>query len=41
VDGVYRERHTVSFGKSLPLPEPVGFDLDTEPLAGRTAPDES
>jgi hypothetical protein len=37
VDEVYRERHTVSFGKSLPLPEPVGFDLDTEPLVGWTA----
>jgi len=27
--GDYRERHTVPFGKPLPLPEPFGFDLET------------
>ncbi|MGW7361752.1 Uma2 family endonuclease [Streptomyces sp. NPDC054802] len=27
--GDYREQHTVPFGKSLPLPEPFGFDLET------------
>lgn len=28
-DGDYRERHTVPFGKPLPLPDPFGFDLET------------
>ncbi|MFD7548238.1 Uma2 family endonuclease [Streptomyces sp. NPDC059578] len=32
-DGVrYESVLTVPFGKTVPLPDPVGFDLDTEPL---------
>ncbi|MFI6524822.1 Uma2 family endonuclease [Streptomyces uncialis] len=32
-DGVrYESMLTVPFGKTVPLPDPVGFDLDTEPL---------
>lgn len=30
--GVYRERHTIAFGKTLALPEPVGIELDTQRL---------
>ncbi|MEV4440016.1 Uma2 family endonuclease [Streptomyces sp. NPDC049577] len=32
VGGSYQERHTAAFGKSVELPAPVGFTLDTEPL---------
>jgi Uma2 family endonuclease len=28
----YRDRHTVAFGEQLALPDPVGFELDTEIL---------
>lgn len=32
-DGVrYEESRTVPFGKPVPLPDPVGIELDTEPL---------
>ncbi|MFJ6605367.1 Uma2 family endonuclease [Streptomyces lydicus] len=31
-DGRYETIHTVPFGKSLHLPDPVGITLDTEPL---------
>ncbi|MEV3872015.1 Uma2 family endonuclease [Streptomyces sp. NPDC049906] len=34
-DGVrYESVLTVPFGKTVPLPDPVGFDLDTGPLTG-------
>ncbi|MGX2996096.1 Uma2 family endonuclease [Streptomyces sp. JNUCC 64] len=37
-DGVrYESVLTVPFGKTVPLPDPVGFDLDTEPLTGWVA----
>lgn len=32
VDGAYTNQHIVPFGKSVTLPEPVGFELDTERL---------
>lgn len=38
VEGVYQERHTVVFGKNVSLPEPIGIDLDTEPLLDWTGP---
>jgi Uma2 family endonuclease len=31
-EGAYGLRLTVPFGKTVPLPEPVGFELDTQQL---------
>ncbi|WP_436840135.1 Uma2 family endonuclease [Streptomyces abikoensis] len=39
--GAYQERHTVTLGKSIELPAPVGFTLDTEPLKAWSAARES
>ncbi|MEU3355898.1 Uma2 family endonuclease [Streptomyces sp. NPDC037389] len=41
VEGAYQERHTAAFGKSIELPGPVGFTLDTEPLKAWSAARES
>ncbi|MEV5374371.1 Uma2 family endonuclease [Streptomyces nondiastaticus] len=41
VEGTYQERHTAAFGKSIELPAPVGFTLDTEPLRAWSAARES
>ncbi|MET9417548.1 Uma2 family endonuclease [Streptomyces klenkii] len=36
-EGTYQERHTAAFGRSVELPAPVGFLLDTEPLRAWSA----
>lgn len=41
VEGAYQERHTAAFGKSVELPGPVRFTLDTEPLKAWSAARES
>ncbi|MFG2135912.1 hypothetical protein [Streptomyces sp. NPDC048650] len=35
--GRYENVHTVPYGTSLALPEPVGITLDTEPLKDRVS----
>ncbi|MCC3778585.1 Uma2 family endonuclease [Streptomyces sp. UNOB3_S3] len=41
VEGTYQDRHTAAFGKSIELPAPVGFTLDTETLRSWKAARES